>query len=91
LNRGLDYDIKKHFFVNIFISFKNFERLVIAVNRQFILKGMIIVSSKSPILPIMVTLFCKVLQLTRKTKLTLALNPETKLTLESGTNPTKPY
>jgi len=39
----------------------------------------------------MVTLFCKVLQLTRKTKLTLALNPETKLTLESGTNPTKPY
>jgi len=40
----------------------------------------------------MVTPFCKLLQLTRETKLTLTLtlNPKTKLTLEHGTNPIKP-
>jgi len=40
----------------------------------------------------MATLFCKLLQLIRETKLTLTLtlNPKTKLTLKRGTNPTKP-
>jgi len=32
----------------------------------------------------------KLLPLTSQTKLTLTLNPKTKLTLEHGTNPTKP-
>jgi len=40
----------------------------------------------------MATLFCKLLQLTRETKLalTLTLNSKTKVTLERGINPTKP-
>jgi len=40
----------------------------------------------------MATLFCKLVQLTRETKLTiiLTLNPKTKLTLERGTNHSKP-
>jgi len=32
----------------------------------------------------------KLLALTSQTKLTLTLNPKTKLTLQRGTNPTKP-
>jgi len=31
-------------------------------------------------------LFCKLVQLTRETKVTLTLNPKTKLTLERGSN-----
>jgi len=33
----------------------------------------------------------KLLPLTSHTKLTLTLNPKTKLALEHGTNPSKPY
>jgi len=58
---------------------------MIAVNRQFIFKGTKIDSGKSPIycrfIHYMAKLFCKVLQVTRETKLTvtLTLNPKTKL------------
>jgi len=64
---------------------------VIAVNRRFILNGMRIASSKSPILPIHSPdgdTILQTSQLTHETKLTL--NLKAKLILEHVTNPTKP-
>jgi len=74
--------------------------LMIAANRRLILEGAKIASGTSPILPshspdgdiILQTSTANPWSWTNpNSKLTLTLNPKTKLTLERGTNSTKPY